>query len=196
LRGSLSGAPALLIGRLESIRSSNLIGWRDIFWRIYQNVSEHRILAIAAGVTFYALLAIFPGIAALVALYGLFADPSTIGKHLTDLSGVLPGGAADVIGDQLQRLSHQGRARLGFAFLLSILISIWSANAGVKALFDALNVRTVELFLNFGLTLVRQVVLANERGDTHEQHAERVQAMSKLVAAGIFAATDGNVTVQ
>jgi membrane protein len=115
-------------------------GWKDIFWRIYQNVPEHRILAIAAGVTFYALLAIFPGIAALVALYGLFADPSTIGKHLTDLSGVLPGGATDVIGDQLQRLSHQGRARLGFAFLLSLLISIWSANAGVKALFDALNV--------------------------------------------------------
>ena len=75
-------------------------GWKDIFWRIYQNVSEHRILAIAAGVTFYALLAIFPGIAALVALYGLFADPSTISKHLTDLSGVLPGGAIDVIGDQ------------------------------------------------------------------------------------------------
>jgi membrane protein len=115
-------------------------GWRDILWRIYQNVSEHRILAIAAGVTFYALLAIFPGIAALVALYGLFADPSAISKHLTDLSGVLPGGATDVIGDQLQRLSHQGSARLGFAFLLSLLISIWSANAGVKALFDALNV--------------------------------------------------------
>jgi len=115
-------------------------GWKDIFWRIYQNVSEYRILAIAAGVTFYALLAIFPGIAALVALYGLFADPSTISKHLTDLSGVLPGGATDVIGDQLQRLSHQGGARLGFAFLLSLLVSIWSANAGVKALFDALNV--------------------------------------------------------
>jgi hypothetical protein len=57
-------------------------GWKDIFWRIYQNIPEHRILAIAAGVTFYALLAIFPGIAALVALYGLFADPSTISKHL------------------------------------------------------------------------------------------------------------------
>jgi membrane protein len=46
-------------------------------------------------------LAIFPGIAAVVALYGLFADPSTISKYLTDLSGVLPGGAIDVIGDQL-----------------------------------------------------------------------------------------------
>lgn len=115
-------------------------GWKDIFWRIYENVQEHRIFAIAAGVAFYALLAIFPGIAAVVALYGLFADPSTIGTHLTDLSGVLPGGAIDVIGDQLQRLTNQGHAALGFTFLLSLAVSIWSANAGVKGMFDALNV--------------------------------------------------------
>jgi hypothetical protein len=53
-------------------------GWKDILWRAYHNVSKHRVVAIAAGVTFYALLAIFPGIAALVAIYGLIADPSTI----------------------------------------------------------------------------------------------------------------------
>jgi membrane protein len=115
-------------------------GRKDIFWRIYQNIPEHRILAIAAGVTFYALLAIFPGVAALVALYGLFADPSTISQHLADLSSVLPSGAIDVIGDQLKRLTEQGNARLGFAFLLGLAISVWSANAGVKALFDALNI--------------------------------------------------------
>jgi hypothetical protein len=56
--------------------------------------------------------------------------------------------------------------------------------------------RTVELFLNFGFTLVRQVVLANDRGDTYEQYVERVRRTGKLVAASIFAATDGNVTVQ
>lgn len=114
--------------------------WNGIFWSIYQNVSDHRIVAIAAGVTFYALLAIFPGIAALVALYGLFADPSTISKHLTGLSSFLPAGAIDVIGGQLQRLTEQGNTKLGFTFLLSLAISIWSANAGVKALFDAVNI--------------------------------------------------------
>jgi membrane protein len=83
-----------------------------LFWRIYQSASERRILAIAAGVTFYALSAIFPGIIPLVALYGLLTDPSTstIGKHLTDLSSVPPAGAMDGIGDQLQRLSRQGHA--------------------------------------------------------------------------------------
>jgi membrane protein len=115
-------------------------GWKNIFWRIYQNVWEHRILATAASVSFYALLAIFPGIAALVALFGLFADPSAISRHLTDLSGVLPGGAIDVVGEQLGWLTQQGHARLSFEFLLALAISIWSANAGVKALFDALNI--------------------------------------------------------
>jgi membrane protein len=93
-----------------------LRGWKDIFWRVYHNIPEHRIVSIAAGVTFFVLLSIFPGIAALVAVYGLFADPSSIGQHLNDLSGVLPGGATQVIGDQLTRLTSQPRSQLGFAW--------------------------------------------------------------------------------
>jgi membrane protein len=114
--------------------------WKDILWRVYHNVPEHRVVSIAAGVTFYVLLSIFPATAALVAIYGLFADPSTIGQHLNELSGVLPGGATEVIGDQLQRLTSQPTSRLGFALLFGVVVSLWSANAGMKALFDALNV--------------------------------------------------------
>ncbi|MBV8770470.1 MAG: YihY/virulence factor BrkB family protein, partial [Hyphomicrobiales bacterium] len=88
----------------------------------------------------YVLLAIFPGIAALVALYGLFADPSTISRHLSDLSGVLPDGATQVIGDQLGRLTAQPNSTLGFAFLIGLGVSLWSSNAGLKALMDALNI--------------------------------------------------------
>jgi membrane protein len=117
-----------------------LRGWKDIFWRVYHNIPEHRIVSIAAGVTFFVLLSIFPGIAALVAIYGLFADPSSIGQHLNDLSGVLPGGATQVIGDQLTRLTSQPRSQLGFALAFGVAVSLWSANAGMKALFDALNV--------------------------------------------------------
>jgi membrane protein len=114
--------------------------WKDILWRVYHNIPEHRVISIAAGVTFYVLLAIFPGIAALVAIYGLFADPSSIGQHLNDLSGVLPGGATEVVGDQLTRLTSQPRSQLGFALVFGVAISLWSANAGMKALFDALNI--------------------------------------------------------
>lgn len=115
-------------------------GWKDILGRVYDAISEQRVLAIAAGVAFYALLAIFPAIAALTALYSWFADPATIGSHLQRLSGLLPSGAIEVIGDQIDRVAAQGSTRLGVASALGVLVSLWSANAGMKALFDALNV--------------------------------------------------------
>ena len=115
-------------------------GWKDILWRVYERFSRDRILLVAAGVTFYALLAFFPAIAALVSLYGLFADPSTVTKHLADLSGILPGGAMDLISDQVKRITSKGSGTLGFAFFSGLAISLWSANAGMKAIFDALNV--------------------------------------------------------
>src|SRR6476661_4510942 len=68
-------------------------GWKDILWRVYAGISDDRILANAAAVTFYALLALFPAIAALVSIYGFFADPATIQQQLDSASGVLPGGA-------------------------------------------------------------------------------------------------------
>ena len=113
---------------------------RDVASHIWTNIGCHRVLAIAAGVTFYALLAIFPAIAAIVALYGLFADTHTIVTQLNSLAGVLPGGAIAVIGDQVGRIVSRPSSSLGFTFIVSLLISLWSANAGMKAMFDALNV--------------------------------------------------------
>jgi membrane protein len=115
-------------------------GWKDILWRVYEGISDGRILADAAGVTYYALLAIFPGIAALVSIYGLFADPGTIVSHLNAASGFAPSGAIEVIRDQLTRLAAQGSTRLGISFLVGLVIALWSANSGIKALFYALNV--------------------------------------------------------
>ena len=119
-------------------------GWRDILWRWYERINNDRILAIAAGVTFYVLLAIFPGIAALVSIYGLFADPGIIAKHLDDVSNVLPAGAIDLLREELTRLTSQPQAALGLTFLVGLAISLWSANAGMKALIDALNVAYAE----------------------------------------------------
>jgi membrane protein len=138
-----AGSLAAEQGRGRSANTPSEIpakGWKDILWRVYHNIPEHRVISIAAGVTFYVLLAIFPGIAALVAIYGLFADPASIGQHLNDLSGLLPGGATEVVGDQLTRLTSQPRSQLGFALFFGVAISLWSANAGMKALFDALNI--------------------------------------------------------
>jgi membrane protein len=115
-------------------------GWKAGFKQIYDGISEHRILALAAGMTFYSLLAIFPALAALVAIYSLFADPSSIAGHLDSLSGFLPGGAIDVARDQLTRVASKGRQTLGWTFLIGLAISLWSANAAMKSLFDTLNV--------------------------------------------------------
>jgi membrane protein len=115
-------------------------GWRDILLRVYRGIGDDRILANAAAVTFYALLALFPAIAALVSIYAVFADPHSIARHLDAASGVLPGGAVDVIRDQLDRLTSQPQGTLGISFAVGLAVSLWSANGGIKALFDALNV--------------------------------------------------------
>ncbi|EIM24956.1 YihY/virulence factor BrkB family protein [Microvirga lotononidis] len=115
-------------------------GWKDILWRTYEEFNKDRVLSVAAGVTYYALLAVFPAIAALVSIYGLFADPATIQDHLNTVSGVLPGGALDIIREQVTRIASQGGGTLGFGFIFGLVLSLWSANAGMKAIFDALNI--------------------------------------------------------
>jgi membrane protein len=115
-------------------------GWWDILWRVYGEIGNDRILAVAAGTTFYALLALFPAVAAFVSLYGLFADPATINDQLNALGGFMPGGAIEIVRGQIERITSHGNSTLGFAFFSGLAVSLWSANAGMKALFDALNV--------------------------------------------------------
>jgi len=124
----------------ESPTDIPLKGWKDILWRVYAEFSQDHVTSVAAGVTFFALLAIFPAIGALVSIYGLFADPATIQDHLNTLSGVLPGGAMEIIGEQVKRIASAGSGTLGFAFLFGLGVSLWSANAGMKAIFEALNI--------------------------------------------------------
>jgi membrane protein len=129
-RGREAGTPTAIPGR----------GWKDVLWRVYEEFGKDRIMSVAAGVTYYALLALFPAIAALVSIYGLFADPVTIQEHLNALSGILPGGALDIIREQVTRIAAQGGGTLGVSFVIGLAVSLWSANAGMKAIFDALNI--------------------------------------------------------
>ena len=115
-------------------------GWKDILIRTYRSISEDRVLALAAGVTYYVLLALFPGIAALVSIYGLVADPADIGEMLASLAGTIPRDVIEIIRGQLTFLASQDEKALGLAFFGGLLASLWSSNAAIKALFDALNV--------------------------------------------------------
>ena len=115
-------------------------GWKDILWRTYGRTDKDRLLATAGGVVFFGLLSVFPAITALVSCYGLFANPSTIGANLQRLALMLPEGAFQIIQDQVSRVLSKGNIQLGTTFLFGLGLAIWSANAGVKAVIDALNV--------------------------------------------------------
>jgi membrane protein len=115
-------------------------GWKDILWRTYQQLNEDRLLAVAAGVVFYGLLALFPAITAFVSFYGLFAQGATIGQHLSLIAGVVPEGAFGIIEEQINRIVSKGDVKLSFGFVFGLGLALWSANAGIKAIIDALNV--------------------------------------------------------
>jgi membrane protein len=121
-----------------------LSGWRDILWRSYQRTNDNRLLATAGGVVFFGLLAVFPAITALVSSYGLFADPSTISANLQTLALMLPEGSFQIVQDQIARVLDKGGTTLGVTFLFGFAFALWSANAGVKAVIDALNVACEE----------------------------------------------------
>ena len=114
--------------------------WQDILLGVFEGISKDRIFLVAAGVTFYAILALFPGIGALVSIYGLFANPATIAGHLNTLSGVAPGGASEVLNGELTRLASQNGTTLGVGFVVSLVVGLWFSNSAMTGLFDALNI--------------------------------------------------------
>ena len=118
----------------------NPAAWLKLIRRTVAEFNEDRIPVIAAGVTFFALLALFPAVAAFVALYGLFGDMSDAYKLLHVLRGVLPDGAVTVISDQVARIYQARHEQLGAAFFIGLAISFWSSHSGVKALVDGLNI--------------------------------------------------------
>ncbi|ESR26188.1 YihY/virulence factor BrkB family protein [Lutibaculum baratangense] len=115
-------------------------GWKDIAWRTYEEIGRDRLSLVAAGVTFYTVLALFPAIGAFVSLYGLVADPATVEGQLASLSGFVPSALIDTVSAELQRVSSTESSSLSFAFIGGLLFALWSANKGVQSLFDSMNV--------------------------------------------------------
>jgi membrane protein len=115
-------------------------GWWLAIKQAANGFNEDRLMTEAAGVTFYTLLALFPAIASLISLYGLFADPATLADQLQWADGVIPGGGIDIIKQQVTSLTSNGHQALGFGVIIGLLVSLWSANSGIKSLFDALNI--------------------------------------------------------
>lgn len=115
-------------------------GWKDVLWRVKNRIGRDRVALIAAGTAFYLLLALFPALAALVSLYGLLSDPSEVADHLEFVADILPANAYDLVSEQLARLAEGNTGALSFGFILGLGAALWSANNGVKAIVQSMNV--------------------------------------------------------
>jgi membrane protein len=119
-------------------RELSASGWWDVLRAVKDGVSEDRLTIIAAGVAFYALLAVFPALAALVSLYGLMFDPQAVVQQLESMRGVLPAQAIDLVLRQMQSLQGD-RGALGWGVAGGLLLALWTSSVGVRALIKALN---------------------------------------------------------
>jgi membrane protein len=129
-RGRLARSPGEMPGR----------GWREVLVRVWRKVSEDNVSLVSAGVAFYSLLALFPGIAALIAVYGLISDPTQVEVQFSALGALLPAEVHGLLSAQMRGLAAGPDQALGLGLAGAILLSVWSATRGTKSLMTALNI--------------------------------------------------------
>lgn len=119
-------------------------GWRDILTRVKSQIGSDHVSLVSAGLAMYALLAVFPGLTAAVAIYGVFASPADAVQHMQTIAGILPPGTWDLFAHQLQTLTTQAEGSLTITALVGILVALWGARAGMSALMVATNIAYAE----------------------------------------------------
>lgn len=130
-------------GRGRDARSPGEIskrGWKDILSRVKGEISADNLSMISAGVAFYAILALFPAIAALISIYGLMADPAQVEQQIQAMSGFLPGEASTLIREQMHSVASRSGGALGLGVAAGILFALWSSAKGTKSMMTALNI--------------------------------------------------------
>ena len=108
-------------------------------YALWTRIEARELGLIAAGVAFFGFLAVFPALAAVIALWGFAADPAVISQQLEVLNDFLPPEASALLRDQADSLLQANNRKLGWATLLSTVLALWSARAGVAALIRGLN---------------------------------------------------------
>lgn len=114
-------------------------GWLDILARAKQQISEDNLSIVAAGVAFYAFVAVVPTLAATIAVYGLIADPSDVAQHIEALARVLPGNVLPLLHDQMARITSSNKAA-GWGALIGFAFALYSSANATKALISGLNI--------------------------------------------------------
>lgn len=114
--------------------------WRRLPGRVLAQINNDRVGLTAAGIAFYALLAIFPGLAAVVSLWGLFADPATVSEEISGFSAILPGDVVSALRQQATEVAQSSGGAIGAALAFSLALTLFSASRAVKAVMHALNI--------------------------------------------------------
>lgn len=141
--------------------------------RALSDSGEKNLSLIAGGVTYYVVLALFPGLAALVSIYGLVADPGQVERQVNALSGLLPDSTKQLIGDELHQLVSASGGALSIGVVLGIAFALWTASRGMSGMIGALDIaydqverrsflrfNAVALVLTIGLIVSGLIVIA------------------------------------
>lgn len=115
-------------------------GWKIILLRVKDQITKNNVGIVSAGVAFYAFLAIFPAIMALISIYGLAMDPENIQRQISSFSDIMPERAFSIIEDQIKKFTSTSGKALGWGTTFGILFSLWSANKGTKSLFTGVDI--------------------------------------------------------
>src|SRR6478736_342485 len=159
-------------------------GWMDVLWRAWGEVGEANLFLIAGGVTYALILALFPGLAALVSLYGLIFDPSQVEKQIGVVSGILPAETQQLLSQQLHSLVQASGKALGFGAIVVALIGVVPA----AAQFLAVGVATKWLLLLVQWPLL-VVLMMFGLAVLYRYAPDRDKAQWRWVSPGAIAAT-------
>ena len=143
-------------------------GLYEIGKNVFLRVGQDNLSLIAAGVAFYAMTAIFPAIAALVSVYGLFADPHTIERLIASYADLLPANSLKLLTDALENFAGNSHSTLNAALVISVALALWSAKAGVSSLMTGLNI-------------------ANETAEKRSFIVQQIVALALTIGAAILA---------
>lgn len=124
----------------KSLIKIKAAGWKIILLRVKDQIGEDKVGIVSAGVAFYAFLAIFPALMALISIYGLAMNPENVQSQINSLSDMMPEQAYSIVEDQIKEFTSTSGKTLGWGTALGILFSLWSANKGTKSLFTGVDI--------------------------------------------------------
>ena len=120
--------------------SMSFADWKAVLARSWKEAGDDNVGLIAAGVSFYAFLAMVPLLGAIVLSYGLVAEPATVMRNVQQLTTVMPADAAKLVGEQLLNVVQGSGGKKGFGLLIALAIALYGARQGAGAIFTALNI--------------------------------------------------------